>query len=154
MAHKSLCAIDIILRMKGFFMTDTFTYSSTHELSPQALERLFLSVGWDSGKYPEKLSLAMRSYKSVFTAWDGDKLVGLVSAMDDGVLTAYVHYLLVDPEYQKKGIGRRLMEMVKLEYSGYMKICLIAENDAIKFYETCGFKRVDTASPMYYLNKI
>ncbi len=132
-------------------MTDSITYSSTHELSPDSLERLFLSVGWESGKYPEKLSLSMKNFKSVFTAWDGDKLVGLVSAMDDGVLTAYVHYLLVDPEYQKHGIGRKLMEMVKQEYSSYMKICLIAENDAIKFYETCGFKRVDTASPMYFL---
>lgn len=132
-------------------MTDTFTYSSTHELSPDSLERLFLSVGWESGKYPEKLSLAMKNYKSVFTAWDGERLIGLVSAMDDGALTAYVHYLLVDPEYQKRGVGRKLMEMVKDEYFGYKKICLIAENDAVKFYETCGFKGVDTAKPMYFL---
>ncbi len=135
-------------------MTDTFTYSSTQELSAEALERLFLSVGWESGKYPEKLSLAMKNYKSVFTAWDGERLIGLVSAMDDGVLTAYVHYLLVDPEYQKHGIGRKLMEMVKQKYCGYMKICLIAESDAVRFYETCGFRKVDTAGPMYYLNII
>lgn len=32
-----------------------------------------------------------------------------------------------------------------------MKICLIAESDAIKFYETCGFKKVETAKPMYFL---
>ncbi len=132
-------------------MTDSITYSSTHELFSDSLERLFLSVGWESGKYPEKLSLAMKNYKSVFTAWDGERLIGLVSAMDDGALTAYVHYLLVDPEYQKRGVGRKLMEMVKDEYSGYKKICLIAENDAVKFYETCGFKGVDTAKPMYFL---
>ncbi len=132
-------------------MTDSITFSYSHELSPYALERLFLSVGWESGKYPEKLSLAMKSYKSVFTAWDGDKLIGLASVMDDSVLTAYVHYLLVDPDYQKHGIGRRLMEMVKQRYSGFMKICLIAESDVIKFYETCGFKSA-SASPMYYLN--
>ncbi len=132
-------------------MTDSITYSSSHELSPDSLERLFLSVGWESGKYPEKLSLSMKNYKSVFTAWDGKKLIGLVSAMDDGVLTAYVHYLLVDPDYQKHGIGRKLMEMVKERYVDYKKICLIAESDAIKFYETCGFIKVDTASPMYFL---
>ena len=28
-------------------------------------------------------------------------------------LTAYVHYLLVNPEYQKDGIGTRLVEMIK-----------------------------------------
>ena len=93
----------------------------------------------------------MKNYKSVFTAWDGEKLVGLVSAMDNGVLTAYVHYLLVDPDYQKHGIGRKLMEMIKERYADYKKICLIAESDAIKFYETCGFVKVETAKPMYFL---
>ena len=52
---------------------------------------------------------------------------------------------LVDSQIQQ------LMEMVKEEYAGYMKICLIAESDAIKFYETCGFKKVETAKPMYFL---
>lgn len=153
MAHWFCAPLYYITRYSEriFIMTDSIIYSSTHELSPDSLERLFLSVGWESGKYPEKLSLAMKNYKSVFTAWDGERLIGLVSAMDDGALTAYVHYLLVDPEYQKRGVGRKLMEMVKDEYSGYKKICLIAENDAVKFYETCGFKGVDTAKPMYFL---
>lgn len=153
MAHWFCAPLYYITRYSEriFIMTDSITYSSTHELFSDSLERLFLSVGWESGKYPEKLSLAMKNYKSVFTAWDGERLIGLVSAMDDGALTAYVHYLLVDPEYQKRGVGRKLMEMVKDEYSGYKKICLIAENDAVKFYETCGFKGVDTAKPMYFL---
>ena len=30
---------------------------------------------------------------------------GLVAAMDDGTMTAYVHYLLVHPRYQGCGVG-------------------------------------------------
>ena len=72
-------------------------YSEQHEFEAQELERLFLSVGWSSGHYPDKLVVAMRNYKAVYSAWDGDKLVGLIVAMDDGIMNAYVHYLLVDP---------------------------------------------------------
>ena len=51
-------------------------YRDTHEFTTASLERLFLSVNWDSGKYPERLQVAMRNYGSVFSAWDGDTLIG------------------------------------------------------------------------------
>lgn len=53
---------------------------------------------------------------------------GLINALDDGELTAYVHYLLVNPEYQKDGIGTRLVEMIKQKYKDYLCIVLTAEN--------------------------
>ena len=36
---------------------------------------------------------------TVFSAWDGDRLVGLVRVIDDTEMVAYMHYVLVDPEY-------------------------------------------------------
>lgn len=114
-------------------------YKDTHEFESGELERLFLSVNWKSGKYPDKLVEAMRGYKTVYSAWDGDKLVGLVSAMDDGAMTAYVHYLLVDPQYHNCGIGKTLLEAVKAHYSDYLKIVLEAYNEAVCFYEKSGF---------------
>lgn len=128
------------------------TYSDTKALSPADLERLFLSVKWESGKLPDMLSKAMTGYKTVFTAWEGDRLAGLVSAMDDGVMTAYVHFLLVDPQYQGQGIGKRLMEMIKDNYRDYNKICLIADNNALVFYERLGFKKYDSSCPVFILN--
>lgn len=129
--------------------SSVITYKDIHDFSEAELQRLFLSVNWQSGKHPEKLVIAMKSYKTVFTAWDGDKLIGLISAMDDSIMTAYVHYLLVDPEYQKSGIGKELIEMIKSHYSDYLKIALIAVSDAIGFYERCGFTLCETANPMY-----
>ncbi len=82
-------------------------YKDIHEFRKEDLESLFLSVEWSSGHYPEKLVVAMRNFETVYTAWDGDHLVGLICAMDDGVMTAYVHYLLVRPTYHHQGIGRR-----------------------------------------------
>ena len=124
-------------------------YKDTHDFSSEQLEDLFLSVEWSSGHYPDKLVTAMRNFETVFSAWDGDKLVGMICAMDDGIMTAYVHYLLVNPEYQDKHIGRELVGMVKEKYSDYLRIAVIAYNAELDFYENCGFKRSDDSSPMF-----
>ena len=104
------------------------TYSHTHTFSPSALQDLFLSVEWSSGHYPEKLAVAMMNFKTVVSAWDGDKLVGMICAMDDGIMNAYIHYLLVRPEYQGKGIGKTLVQMVREKYKDYLRIVVVAYN--------------------------
>ena len=125
------------------------TYSDTHDFTPQALQELFLSVEWSSGHYPDKLAPAMKNFETVYSAWDGERLVGLVSAMDDGVMTAYVHYLLVRPEYQGQGIGRRLVELVRERYREYLRIVVVAYNAELDFYQAAGFKKAEGASPMF-----
>lgn len=124
-------------------------YKDTHDFSSEQLQELFLSVEWSSGHYPDKLVTAMKNFETVFSAWDGNKLIGMICAMDDGIMTAYVHYLLVNPEYQGKNIGRKLVRMVKEKYSDYLRIVLVAYNDEIEFYENCGFRKSDDSSPMF-----
>ena len=124
-------------------------YKDTHHFQPEMLQSLFLSVDWSSGHYPDKLALAMKNYKTVFSAWDNDRLVGLISAMDDGVMTAYIHYLLVDPAYQHLGIGRQLVEQTKEKYRDYLRLVLISYDNQLPFYKSCGFEISSSSSPMY-----
>ena len=124
-------------------------YSDTKMFTTEQLQNLFLSVEWSSGHYPEKLVVAMRGFQTVYSAWDGDKLVGMICVMDDGIMTAYVHYLLVNPQYHGIKIGRTLVEMVKKQYNDYLRIAVIAYNDELHFYENCGFKKTVDASPMF-----
>ncbi|MCD8055512.1 MAG: GNAT family N-acetyltransferase [Clostridiales bacterium] len=124
-------------------------YKTTHDLTADELQDLFLSVNWSSGHYPDKLSAAMKIFETVYTAWDADKLIGLICAMDDGVMTAYVHYLLVNPDYQDLGIGKNLVERIKQHYKDYLRIVIVAYNEEIGFYESCGFTKADNASPMF-----
>ena len=124
-------------------------YKNIHNFDQHELQDLFLSVEWSSGNYPEKLVVAMRNFKTVYSAWDGDKLVGLVCAMDDGIMTAYLHYMLVRPEYHRQGIGKRLLEMMKEHYADYLRIVLVAYDKEISFYQSCGFKKADDASAMF-----
>jgi len=113
------------------------------------LKKLFLSVNWSSGHYPQKLVVAMKNSGSVFTAWDDNKLVGLINSLDDGVMTAYVHYLLVNPAYQGKGIGKELVRRVSEKYKDYLRIVLVAYDKEIGFYEQCGFEVGEEKSPMF-----
>ena len=124
------------------------TYKDTHDFTPQQLERLFLSVEWSSGHFPEKLAVAMKNFSTVYSAWDGDTLVGMICAMDDGVMTAYVHYLLVDPQYHGQTIGRTLVDMTKQKYKDYLRVVLVAYKNETHFYEQCGFKIEDKSLPM------
>ncbi|MDE5557972.1 MAG: GNAT family N-acetyltransferase [Ruminococcus sp.] len=124
-------------------------YKDIHDFSCEQLEDLFLSVEWSSGHYPEKLVTAMKNFETVFSAWDGNKLVGMICAMDDGIMTAYIHYLLVNPEYQDKKIGRELIRMAKEKYSDYLRIVVVAYNSELSFYKKCGFEKSDNASPMF-----
>ena len=124
-------------------------YKDTHDFSPEDLQALFLSVDWSSGHFPDRLVIAMKNYETVYTAWDGDRLIGLVCAMDDGNMNAYVHYLLVHPDYHGMKIGRTLLEMIKEHYKDYLRLVVIAVNEEIHFYENCGFKKSTVSAPMF-----
>ena len=124
-------------------------YKDIQDFNIDEIERLFLSVEWSSGYFPDKLVIAMKNFSTVYSAWDGAKLVGMICAMDDSIMNAYVHYLLVDPDYHGKMIGRKLVDMVKQKYKDYMRIAVIAYNEETHFYENCGFVKISDASPMF-----
>ena len=75
------------------------TYTTEKVFTQQQIQDLFWSVRWVSGQYPEQLYKALLNSQTVLTAWDGDKLVGLVRVIDDGEILAYIHYVLVRPDY-------------------------------------------------------
>lgn len=129
----------------------TIRYTNARSFTTDQLERLFLSVKWESGKHPERLYRALQNCETVFTAWDGENLVGLISAIDDGEIAAYVHYLLVDPDYQGIGLGKALLNIVKEKYKNYLHFFLVAEHKGlIEYYERMGFEQQPEATVMVY----
>ena len=115
-------------------------YTDEKRFTKQQVEWLFLSVGWVSGRYPDRLYKALMGSSTVFTAWDGDRLVGLVRVLDDSAMMAYMHYVLVDPEYQGHGIAGHMVEMVKERYRDFFYIEVMPEESKnAAFYEKHGF---------------
>lgn len=124
-------------------------YKDIKNFTEEELKGLFLSVNWSSGNYPEKLVIAMQNSDTVFSAWDDNKLIGLVNALDDGIMTAYIHYLLIMPQYQHVGIGKELIGRIAEKYRSYLRIVLIAYNKEVGFYKHCGFEEGEEKTPMF-----
>ncbi|MGN1452211.1 MAG: GNAT family N-acetyltransferase [Eubacteriales bacterium] len=117
-------------------------YRNTKSFSAEELQRLFLSVDWESGKYPERLVRGMRNSSHVISAWDGNKLVGLVRALDDGETVAFLHYLLVDPEYQGLHIGDGLMKRIMKIFENRLYVKLMpSDPKTVSFYARYGFRQ-------------
>lgn len=125
------------------------TYRTEKTFEEKELKDLFLSVNWLSANYVDRLVKALQNSATVISAWDGEKLVGLINAIDDGELTAYAHYLLVNPKFQRLGIGKELIDRLKKKYEGYLYLVLIAENkEVMHFYKKMGFVAEENATPM------
>ena len=128
-------------------------YTDKRDYSTGDLQALFRSVGWISANYPERLKKALDHCETVYTAWCDGRLVGLINAIDDSELTAYVHYLCVDPQFQGMGIGKKLLERIKEKYKEYLYIILIAENEPlIKYYRQNGFELIEGRYVIEMLN--
>jgi ribosomal protein S18 acetylase RimI-like enzyme len=73
-------------------------------------------------------------------AWDGDRLVGSVRILTDGYFFATIPELLVDPAYQRRGIGRQLMDLA-LERVPRGKLAFGAQPQSVAFFDRIGCHR-------------
>jgi GNAT superfamily N-acetyltransferase len=124
-------------------------YRYTKDIDKAKLQDLFLSNKWDSGNYPDKLQTALKGSHHVITAWDGDKLVGLMNALSDGLMNVFFLYLVVHSDYQRKGIGQKLVELMLHEYKDYARKMIIVYDEALEFFQRCGFEVGDNNVPMF-----
>jgi GNAT superfamily N-acetyltransferase len=131
-------------------MTSTaIQYSETRELSLESLLTLYLANHWSSAEKPELLQKGLLASHTLITAWDGERLIGLGNTISDGCLVVYYSHLLVLPDYQGRGIGARLMQMLMARYVDFHQQVIFADGGATEFYRKLGFKRAGNSEPMW-----
>jgi ribosomal protein S18 acetylase RimI-like enzyme len=104
---------------------------------------LYNTVGWAAYTRDEaELEKAIRNSTYVVSAWDGEKLVGLARCLSDDVSICYLQDILVHPDHQGCGIGRRLMENC-LERFAHVRAKVLLTDDEERqhaFYKSLGYK--------------
>ena len=119
-------------------------------LSPEEyiefLKHTGLGSQYPRERFEERIPRLLESVSISLTARDGNnRLVGVLLGLTDFAYWLYVTDLGVDRDYERQGIGRRLMKKAH-EIAGGEKdiaVYLIANEDAVPFYEKLGMKRAD-----------
>jgi ribosomal protein S18 acetylase RimI-like enzyme len=148
-SFTKLCWLGRFSVVSHVMMTTAIRYAQTRDLPLESVVALYRANDWSSAEKPELLHKALLASHSLVTAWDGSKLVGLGNAISDGFLVVYYPHLLVLPEYQNRGIGKRLMQMLMQRYDGFHQHMLVADGRSIEFYRKCGFARAGKTEPMW-----
>lgn len=131
----------------------TIELTEEKRFTQQQVQELFASVGWVSQNYPSRLYKALMHSSTVLTAWDGARLIGLVRVLDDSEMVAYMHYVLVHPDYQGMGIAGKMVERMKEKYKDYLYFEIMPEERKnAAFYQKHGFEVMPDAVPMQICN--
>ena len=113
-------------------------YTEEMTCTKEDLKKLYLSVNWNSGKYPDKLYESIKNSTYKIFAYDDDKLIGLVTGLSDNCINLFISYLVVAPEYQNKKIGTTLLNKI-VSKKDFNRIQLITESKDKEFYLKNGF---------------
>ena len=99
-------------------------------------------VGWPNPPTPETHLRLLQNSAEVVLALDraANQVVGFVSAISDGILTAYIPLLEVLPAYQGRGIGHELMRRMLIRLNKFYMVDLLCDTPIQPFYETVGMK--------------
>ncbi|MEX3615400.1 GNAT family N-acetyltransferase [Paenibacillus glucanolyticus] len=82
----------------------------------------------------------------IITVRDGERLIGILRAITDYSYCCYISDIAVDKDYQGRGIGKALINMLRDRLGDEeIQYILTSAPKAVGFYEKTDFKRADHA---------
>ena len=119
--------------------------------APSAMEYVSLRLKTGMGtKNLSKTEIALKNSLFIVSLWNEDKLIGFGRVIGDQGITYVVSDIMVEPDYQCKGLGKIIMKEINsyLEQNTdqYAYVCLIANKPADRLYSQFGFEYVESNS--------
>lgn len=106
-----------------------------------ALENLFRAAAL-GGRAGDKIRRAFANSSHVCLAFADEWLIGCARAITDGEYHAVIFDVAVRPDFQRRGIGRRMMESL-LGRLPVWRVLLVADAGVQPFYRRFGFEPYD-----------
>uniref|UniRef100_UPI00403F8349 GNAT family N-acetyltransferase n=1 Tax=Lentilactobacillus hilgardii TaxID=1588 RepID=UPI00403F8349 len=120
-------------------------YSATAVISPKQLADLFDASGI---KRPtadtNRIKRMINNANLLYTAWDNEMLVGVARGFSDEAYCCYLSDLAVKKDYQKQGIGRKLIKKIHRGLGSNVSLVLAAAPSAVGYYPKIGFEQIDS----------
>jgi len=92
---------------------------------------------------PERIQKMPENANLILTAWDGEQLVGIARCLTDFSYCCYLSDLAVRRNYQRMGIGKRLIQQLRQTLRDEGMILLLAAPEAMNYYPRLGFEKVN-----------
>ncbi|MGG4397069.1 GNAT family N-acetyltransferase [Paenibacillus thiaminolyticus] len=102
-------------------------------------------VDWPNPPAPDThLRLLKQSSKVILAVDDtANRVVGFITAISDGILSAYIPLLEVLPAYKNKGIGKELVNRMLTELDDIYMIDLCCDDDLVPYYNKFGMRKTN-----------
>ncbi|MBX7174257.1 MAG: GNAT family N-acetyltransferase [Pyrinomonadaceae bacterium] len=79
----------------------------------------------------------------VISAWINEELIGISRSITDFVWCCYLADLAVRKDFQKAGVGRKLVELTRQAVSEKSMVLLLSVPDAMEYYPKIGMEKVE-----------
>lgn len=125
---------------------------AAREIDLHQLQDLFnVTAFWAQNRRIEDLATAIAHSNPVVTAWDCDRLIGFSRATSDGVYRATIWDVVIHPDYQGAGLGRKMVETVLMHphVNRAERVYLMTTNEQ-RFYSRIGFEENQTTTMVLF----
>jgi ribosomal protein S18 acetylase RimI-like enzyme len=105
------------------------------------LQQLFqVAAFWARDRQLEDLEIAIANSDPVISVWNGAELIGFARATSDGIYRATIWDVVIHPDYQGAGLGRKLVQTVLSHPKLYrVERVYLMTTEQQSFYEKIGF---------------
>lgn len=112
------------------------------------MKDIYHSVGWTNHN-EETIKKVFQSSNVVAIAYDEDNIVGFGRALSDGVFNAAIYDVVIDKDYQNKGIGQQIIESLLAQLKNISCVHLVSTAGNEEFYRKAGFRKMKTGMARY-----
>jgi len=125
---------------------NSLNFSDNKDLKQEDLLKLYKDAKWLAyTNNPDLLQQAISNSLYVLTAWENERLVGLIRLVGDGLTIVYIQDILVLKSHKRRKIGTTLLQKALEKYKNIrQKVLLTDDNEETRgFYEALGFTSCD-----------